>query len=295
MHEKIQEYSSLIEEKLYKYFESSLPQYKVLFDSMEYSVKNGGKRVRPLLTLLFYNACGKEDALKAMPMAEAVEFIHTYSLIHDDLPCMDNDDFRRGKPSNHKVYGEAFALLAGDGLLTAAFERISVWSLAGLYSADVAVKAINELSVHAGSRGMIGGQVIDLQNENNPNADFETLQLMDELKTGCLISVACVLGCIAAGADNALIEAARTFGTKLGLAFQIKDDVLDVTSSLEKLGKMTGSDTENNKSTYVTLLGVERCEELVKQLTQEALTALDAFPNNEAIKEYANYLQNREY
>jgi geranylgeranyl diphosphate synthase type II len=118
---------------------------------------------------------------------------------------------------------------------------------------------------------------------------------MDELKTGCLISVACALGCIAAGADDTLIDAAKTFGTKLGLAFQIKDDVLDVTSSLEKLGKMTGSDTENNKSTYVTLLGVEKCEELVKQLTQEALTALDAFPNNEAIKEYANYLQNREY
>ena len=295
MHNKIQEYSSLIEEQLYKYFENSLPQYKILFESMEYSVINGGKRVRPLLTLLFYNACGKEDVLKAMPMAEAVEFIHTYSLIHDDLPCMDDDDFRRGKPSNHKVYGEAFALLAGDGLLTAAFERISVWSLAGLYSAEVAVKAINELSVYAGPRGMIGGQVIDLQNENNPNADFENLQLMDELKTGCLISVACALGCIAAGADDTLIDAAKTFGTKLGLAFQIKDDVLDVTSSLEKLGKMTGSDTENNKSTYVTLLGVERCEELVKQLTQEALTALDAFPNNEAIKEYANYLQNREY
>ena len=125
MNDKIKEYSLLIEEKLYKYFEASLPEYKILFDSMEYSVKNGGKRVRPLLTLLFYNACGKDDVLKAMPMAEAVEFIHTYSLIHDDLPCMDNDDFRRGKPSNHKVYGEAIALLAGDGLLTSAFERIS--------------------------------------------------------------------------------------------------------------------------------------------------------------------------
>ena len=138
MNNKIQEYSSLIEEKLYKYFENSLPEYKILFDSMEYSVKNGGKRVRPLLTLLFYNACGKDDVLKAMPMAEAVEFIHTYSLIHDDLPCMDNDDFRRGKPSNHKVYGEAIALLAGDGLLTSAIERISVWSLAGLYDAETA-------------------------------------------------------------------------------------------------------------------------------------------------------------
>ena len=295
MNNKIQEYSSLIEENLYRYFNESLPQYKTLFESMEYSVKNGGKRVRPLLTLLFYNACGKEDVLKAMPMAEAVEFIHTYSLIHDDLPCMDNDDFRRGKPSNHKVYGEAIALLAGDGLLTAAFERISTYSLAGLYSPEIAVKAISELSVHAGARGMIGGQIIDIGNENNPDADFDNLKLMDSLKTGCLISVACALGCIAAGANDNLIEAAKTFGTKLGLAFQIKDDILDVTSTLEKLGKMAGSDKENNKSTYVTLLGIEKCEELVKQLTDEALEELDVFPENEVIKEYANYLANREY
>ncbi|MBQ6935654.1 MAG: polyprenyl synthetase family protein [Clostridia bacterium] len=295
MNAKIREYSSLVEEKLYKYFEVSLPQYKTLFDSMEYSVKNGGKRVRPLLTLLFYNACGKDDVLKAMPMAEAVEFIHTYSLIHDDLPCMDNDDFRRGKPSNHKVYGEAVALLAGDGLLTAAFERISSWSLAGLYDAETAVKAINELSVYAGSRGMIGGQIIDIGNENNPDADFDTLQLMDSLKTGCLISVACALGCIVAGASDDLVNSAKIFGEKLGLAFQIKDDILDVTSSLEKLGKMTGSDKVNNKSTYVTLLGVEKCEELVKTLTAEAMESLNVFPNNGLIKEYADYLQNREY
>jgi len=295
MNSKIQEYSSLIEEKLYRFFENSLPEYKVLFESMEYSVKNGGKRVRPLLTLLFYNACGKDDVLKAIPMAEAVEFIHTYSLIHDDLPCMDNDDFRRGKPSNHKVYGETTALLAGDGLLTAAFERISVWSLAGLYDAEIAVKAIHELSVYAGALGMIGGQVIDIANENNPDADYETLQLMDNLKTGCLISVACALGCVVAGASDDLINSAKVFGEKLGLAFQIKDDILDVTSSLEKLGKMTGSDKENNKSTYVTLLGIEKCEELVKKLTNEALEELNAFPNNELIKEYADYLQNREY
>lgn len=292
---KIHEYSSLIEENLYRYFKESLPQYKTLFDSMEYSVKNGGKRVRPLLTLLFYNACGKDDVLKAMPMAEAVEFIHTYSLIHDDLPCMDNDDFRRGKPSNHKVYGETTALLAGDGLLTAAFERISVWSLAGLYNAEIAVKAIHELSVYAGARGMIGGQIIDIANENNPDADYETLQLMDNLKTGCLISVACALGCIVAGASDDLINSAKVFGEKLGLAFQIKDDILDVTSSLEKLGKMTGSDKENNKSTYVTLLGIEKCEELVKELTNEALESLNAFPNNKLIKEYADYLADREY
>lgn len=294
MNDKIMEYSSLLEEKLYKYFEKSLPQYKVLFDSMEYSVKNGGKRVRPLLTLLFYNACGKSDVLKAVPMAEAVEFIHTYSLIHDDLPCMDDDDFRRGKPSNHKVYGEAIALLAGDGLLTAAFERISTWSLAGLYDSNTAVRAIMELSQNAGARGMIGGQIIDITNENNPDVDFDTLKLLDSLKTGCLIETACVLGCIAAGASDELITKARVFGEKLGLAFQIKDDILDVTSSFEKLGKPIGSDKENNKSTYVTLLGIEKCQSLVEELTKEALTSLDAFPNNELIKEYANFLANRE-
>lgn len=295
MNDKIQEYSSLIENNLYKYFETSLPEYKILFDSMEYSVKNGGKRVRPLLTLLFYTACGKNDVLKAMPMAEAVEYIHTYSLIHDDLPCMDDDDFRRGKPSNHKVFGEAIALLAGDGLLTAAFERISTWSLAGLYDAETCVKAIHELSVYAGSRGMIGGQIIDMQNEEKDDVKFESLQLMDNLKTGCLISVACALGCIAAGADDKLIDSAKIFGEKIGLAFQIKDDILDVTSSFEKLGKMTGSDANNNKSTYVKLLGIEKCEELVKTLTNEAMNALEAFPDNDLIKEYANYLADREY
>lgn len=294
MNNKIQEYSSLIEEKLYKYFENSLPEYKILFDSMEYSVKNGGKRVRPLLTLLFYNACGKEDVLKAMPMAEAVEFIHTYSLIHDDLPCMDNDDFRRGKPSNHKVYGEAFALLAGDGLLTAAFERITDCYKEGLYGTEVAVDAISTLSHLAGSRGMIGGQVIDLLNENNSDVDFENLKLMDNLKTGALIESACVMGCIAAGADKEKINAASEFAQKIGLAFQIKDDILDVTSTLEKLGKMAGSDAQNGKSTYVTLLGVEECQKLVDKLTDEAMSALDVFENNDALREYAKYLADRE-
>ncbi len=293
MHTKIEEFSELLDGKLYKYFDVCLDEYKVLFDSMKYSVENGGKRVRPLLTLLFCDACGG-NVLQATPFAEAVEFIHTYSLIHDDLPCMDNDDFRRGKPSNHKVYGEAFALLAGDGLLTAAFERISTWQRAGLYSAETAIKAVYELSVLAGSKGMIGGQVIDLLNENNADADIDTLMLMDNLKTGALIEAACILGCIAANADDEKISAAKEFASKIGLAFQIKDDILDVTSSLEKLGKLTGSDANNGKSTYVTLLGIEKCQELVEKLTDDAMSALDKFENNEALKEYAEYLARRE-
>ncbi len=294
MQSKTQEFLQLIDESLFKYFDTYFDEYKVLFDSMKYSVENGGKRVRPLLTLLFCDACGG-DVKKALPMAQAVEYIHTYSLIHDDLPCMDNDDYRRGKLSNHKVYGEAMALLAGDGLLTAAFERIAIWAKAGLYESDVAVKAIAELSAYAGSRGMIGGQVIDIQNENKPDISFDTLMLLDNLKTGALIEAACSLGCIAANADDEKIQSAKTFASKIGLAFQIKDDILDVTGSVEKLGKMTGSDMQNGKTTYVTLLGVEKCQELVNQLTDEAMKELEAFENNEALKEYAEYLAKRDY
>ncbi len=293
MHNKIKFFAELINEDLYKYLDSYRDEYKVIFDSMRYSVENGGKRVRPLLTLLFCDACGG-DVKTALPLADAVEYIHTYSLIHDDLPCMDNDDFRRGKPSNHKVYGEAFALLAGDGLLTAAFERITDCYKAGLYSAEVAVNAVSTLSALAGSRGMIGGQVIDLLNENNSDADFDNLKLMDNLKTGALIEAACVMGCIAAGADAKKISAASEFAQKIGLAFQIKDDILDVTSTLEKLGKMAGSDAQNGKSTYVTLLGVEECQKLVDKLTDEAMGALDVFENNDALIEYAKYLADRE-
>ena len=293
MHNKIDLFTKLINRDLYMYLDSYLDEYKVIFDSMRYSVENGGKRVRPLLTLLFCDACGG-DVEKALPLADAVEYIHTYSLIHDDLPCMDNDDFRRGKPSNHKVYGEAFALLAGDGLLTAAFERITDCQKAGLYSADVAVNAIFTLSHLAGSRGMIGGQVIDLLNENRTDVEFDNLKLMDNLKTGALIEAACVMGCIAAEADEEKIKAASEFAQKIGLAFQIKDDILDVTSTLEKLGKMAGSDAQNGKSTYVTLLGVEECQKLVDKLTDEAMSALDKFENNDALKEYAKYLADRE-
>ncbi len=294
MNKKITEFSSILEENLYKYFDTYLEEYKEVFDSMKYSVENGGKRVRPLLTLLFCDACGG-NVLQAVPMATAVEYIHTYSLIHDDLPCMDNDDFRRGKPSNHKVFGEATALLAGDGLLTAAFERISAWCKAGLYDAEVAVNAIEELSRCAGSRGMIGGQIIDLANENNPDAKIETLQLLDSLKTGALIEAACVMGCIVAKADSEKIDAARTFASKIGLAFQIKDDILDVTSTAEKLGKPIGSDAENGKSTYVGILGIEKCQALVEKLTDEAIKALDIFPENGALLEYAEYLAKRDY
>ncbi len=294
MQNKTQFFIDKIDEELFKYFENYCEEYKVIFDSMKYSVENGGKRVRPLLTLLFCEACGG-NAEKALPLACAVEYIHTYSLIHDDLPCMDDDDYRRGKPSNHKVYGEAYALLAGDGLLTAAFEKISEGYKEGLYSGDIAIKCVDILSSLAGSRGMIGGQVIDLENEDNPEATLETLRLLDNLKTGALIEAACTLGCIVAGANEQKISAARNFAQKIGLAFQIKDDILDVTSTFEKLGKQTGSDIGNKKSTYVSLLGIEKCQQLVDELTDDALSSLEFFEDNETLKDYAKYLSKREY
>lgn len=294
MQNKTQFFIDKIDEELFKYFENYRDEYKVIFDSMKYSVENGGKRVRPLLTLLFCEACGG-NAEKALPLACAVEYIHTYSLIHDDLPCMDDDDYRRGKPSNHKVYGEAYALLAGDGLLTAAFGKISEGYKSGLYSGDIAIKCVDILSSLAGSRGMIGGQVIDLENEDNPEATLETLRLLDNLKTGALIDAACTLGCIVAGANEEEISAAGNFAQKIGLAFQIKDDILDVTSTFEKLGKQTGSDIENKKSTYVSLLGIEKCQQLVDELTDDALSSLDIFEDNETLKDYAKYLSKRDY
>lgn len=291
MSDKITRYGDFVESALYGYFESYNSKYKVLFDAMNYSVKNGGKRVRPILTLLFCDACGG-DVKNALPLAVAVEYIHTYSLIHDDLPCMDDDDFRRGKPSNHKVYGEANALLAGDGLLTAAFEVIEKGAFNGLYSHEVASKAVLTLSSFAGSRGMIGGQIIDLLSEGK-KVGVETLTLLDNLKTGALIKAACTLGCLAANADNETLANAQLFGESIGLAFQVKDDILDSTSSFELLGKPIGSDEKNMKSTYTSLLGIEKCETFVKELTDKAMSTLDSFKNNSDLKEYASLLAER--
>ncbi|MBR1483806.1 MAG: polyprenyl synthetase family protein [Ruminococcus sp.] len=266
---------SRMEQTLYECLPSMQCREKVLIESMKYSLQAGGKRVRPLLVLAFARLCGgSEDT--AMPFACAVEMIHTYSLIHDDLPCMDDDDLRRGKPANHKVYGEDIALLAGDALLTLAFETIAS-DRAAILAGDRACRlAAKTLASYAGATGMVGGQVIDLISENT-NAPLEVLREMDFKKTACLIKAACELGCIAAEADEAQREAASLYGECLGIAFQIQDDILDRTASEDELGKPIGSDAENSKSTYVSLLGIERCRELVDELTQQAIEALDAF------------------
>ncbi len=243
-----------------------------MLDAMAYSLSNGGKRIRPMLVLEFCRVCG-ENPEKAIPFAVALEMIHTYSLIHDDLPCMDDDDMRRGKPSSHKVFGEANALLAGDGLLTLAFETaLSAKEMSDSQKA----KAGLILAKAAGCAGMIAGQVMDLANEER-QASLDEVAHTDKLKTGELIMAAASLGCIAANADEAKISAAREYCSDIGLAFQIVDDILDVTSSSEILGKPVGSDGENGKSTYVSLLGLEKSKELAEELTEKAKSALSVF------------------
>lgn len=263
-----EEYISLINSALYDYVKLMGDEEDRVSEAMLYSLKNGGKRVRPMLVLEFCRACGG-NVESAIPFACALEMIHTYSLIHDDLPCMDDDDFRRGMPSCHKQFDYATALLAGDGLLTLAF---SVAADAKL-PAEKVVKAIKLLSDCAGHLGMIGGQTMDLQHEGM-QISIESLKKTDALKTGRLIYAACTLGCLVAGADEDKFKAAEIYAESIGLAFQIVDDLLDITSTSEELGKPVGSDEVNSKSTYPSLLGFNRSKELVNELTDRAVTAV---------------------
>jgi len=239
-------------------------------DAMWYSVSAGGKRLRPALMLLFCRAFGGQDA-DAMPYACAMEMIHTYSLIHDDLPAMDNDDLRRGRPTCHKVYGEGMALLAGDGLLNFAYETMIA---AAKQSPVRGIRAMDEIACGAGVTGMIAGQCMDLSNERG-NADYPT-EDVHRAKTGAMIRAACTAGAILGGADEDGVAAAACYGEKLGLAFQITDDILDVTGDEAKLGKPIGSDARNEKQTYVGLYGLQKARELACQVTSEAIEALSA-------------------
>lgn len=256
--------------------------------AMEYSLINGGKRIRPVLALEFAKACGgsRDDCLA---LACALEYVHTYSLIHDDLPCMDDDDMRRGKPSCHKQFGEATALLAGDALLTHAFDIVASSDL----PSEIKASAISLLAQNAGVCGMIGGQVIDLIYEKkNPN--INQLLTVYKMKTGALISAACLMGCISAGASDEQIAAASKFAYSLGIAFQIQDDILDIIGDEQKLGKPIGSDAENNKTTYATLVGIEKAKSDVKTLTDAAIEQLKYFENTEFLELLSYKLVNRE-
>ena len=263
------DYLTLTEKTLSELLPSEDTRERSLIESMKYSLEAGGKRVRPRLVFEFSALCGG-DPESAACFACAVEMIHTYSLIHDDLPCMDDDDMRRGKPSNHRVFGEDIALLAGDALLTLAFETLSSDRAAKAAGDRACRLASKTLAAYAGATGMVGGQVIDLESEGK-SAPLEVLREMDYKKT-----------------------AASLYGESIGIAFQIQDDILDCTATDEELGKPVGSDSENGKSTYVSLLGIEKCRELVDELTEKAIKALDVFENDaSSLREFALELAQR--
>lgn len=281
-----------IEAALNRFVPETDALYRTVTEAMRYSLLNGGKRVRAKLTLAFCALCGGSEEM-AMPFACAVEMVHAYSLIHDDLPCMDNDDMRRGRPSNHKVYGEGCALLAGDGLLTKAFETALSAEAFRAVGAEKAARAAAVLADCAGEHGMVGGQCIDLETENK-TVSLEVLRAKDTGKTANLIMAACMMGCIAAGTAQAQIEAAKTYALHIGLAFQIRDDILDVTGTAEELGKNIGVDAQNNRCTYVSLLGLERAQALVDEHTGAAIKALDAFDGDASfLRSYAVKLATR--
>ena len=272
------------------FFPQCNKEYSAVIEAARYSLTLGGKRIRPIIMLLFAKLCGGKEA-EILPFAVALEMIHTYQLIHDDLPCMDNDDMRRGKPTCHKAYGESTALLCGDALLTEAFLVAS--KTMGI-PADRVVKALSHLASSAGVSGMIGGQVIDMA--DNTDSDDNVLFEMYRLKTGALLKTACAIGCILAGADEQLVETAETFGEKLGIAFQIIDDILDGTSDTKTLGKTAGSDEKNKTDTIVVRLGVEYCRELAKKYTDEAYECLEKFEGDSTVlKQLAAYLLERNY
>lgn len=281
MNERTEAYKQYIEQYLKSWYGShhDQPQTK-LFQAVEYSLLAGGKRLRPVLAFEFCRMCGGAWE-KAAPFAAAIEMIHTYSLIHDDLPSMDNDDYRRGRLTNHKVYGEAMAILAGDALLTDAF---AVAAAAGM--AD----AIGVLAECAGSLGMVGGQVLDIMSEERLLTEQEVIDIQSR-KTGALIKAACICGTMAGGGSQQQIDAAGRFADALGLAFQIRDDMLDLIGNAQELGKAVGVDGEKN--TFVRLYGLDKCEELVQKHTAIAIDALSVFEDTAYMVELAKALTAR--
>jgi geranylgeranyl diphosphate synthase type II len=269
--EQLLEDQKRIEEWLSQCFVGRAP-HADLYDAMTYSLLAGGKRIRPILTIEACRLCGG-DVEAVLPFACAVEMVHTYSLIHDDLPCMDNDDLRRGRPTNHKVYGEATAVLAGDGLLTAAFETMTRHAAA--FPPERVVEAIDCLARGAGPAGMVGGQALDMAGEGRALTMSEIKELQ-ALKTGALITASAEIGCILAGAGEKQRLAVREYAAGIGLAFQVRDDILDVEGDEQALGKPVGSDAASEKTTFVTIKGVESCRVMVQELTERAICALES-------------------
>ena len=260
--------------------------YRRLQEAMRYSLLSGGKRVRPVMTLAFCDMLGSQWR-EALPFACALELVHTYSLIHDDLPCMDDDDLRRGRPTCHKVYGETMAVLAGDALQGEAFGLIAA---APAMTAQQRIDAVAVLSAACGGGGMVAGQVLDVDHLAQGEAD---LRLLHRLKTGAMLQAAAALGCVAAGADDGLRQRARDYGCHIGLAFQVRDDVLDVVADQGELGKPIGSDRAEGKRTFVDLLGLEACQALVAEETAKAKAALADLPDSGFLLNLADHLAER--
>ena len=285
----LESYSDLVDSRLEVLLEGQEKAVQDLTDAMRYSTMIGGKRIRPVLVLEFCRVCGG-DPDHALDLACALEMIHTSSLIHDDMPCMDNDDMRRGQPSCHKKFGENTALLAGDALEAYAFEVAAGADL----PAKAVVEAVKLLAKATGPYGMLGGQIMDVENESRDDVALDRLEATHQKKTGALIRVACELGCIAAGASKELSKAAVEYDKNLGLAFQVCDDLLDVTGNELLLGKPVGSDEEEEKATYVTLLGLDAAKQTAKDYTDQAYQALEAFDENGFLRDLTESLLTRE-
>ena len=285
------ERSALVDKALGRFLPKATVKPATLHKAMRYSLFAGGKRLRPILAIAAAEACGGtlDDAL---PHACAVECIHTYSLIHDDLPCMDDDDLRRGRPTNHKVFGEGVAVLAGDALLTIAFEILSYAKPTARYDMTALVR---ELSNAAGSRWLIAGQVLDLEGEGKPTSPKD-LKFIHQSKTAALLTASIRLGAMSANAPAAKLQALTDFGQALGLAFQVIDDILDVTQTSEKLGKSAGKDVAAQKATYPAVFGLDRSRAEAQRLTQAARDAVKPFGKHSAtLLSLADYLLNRDY
>lgn len=282
------EYKKYVDAKLSEYFKPSGLSYDGLLESMHYSLTAGGKRIRPMLVLEFCRISGG-NIEKTLPVACAIEMLHTYSLIHDDLPCMDNDALRRGKPTNHVVYGECTATLAGDALQAEAFGTIARSQL----PAEARVTCVEILADAVGSDGMCAGQYLDMVGEHKLLSEDE-LNDVNSRKTGSLLTAACRMGVAAAGGNEAMLEAAAQYGACVGAAFQIRDDILDVISTSEELGKPIGSDAQEHKNTYMTLLGEYKCMQMIEKLTDQAKNAVaGAFEDTKFLCELADSMVTR--
>ncbi len=282
----------IIEEELKKYFPNDFHP-EILTKSIRYSLLDGGKRIRPILVLAVADLFDTPYE-KVLPFACAIEMIHTYTLIHDDLPAMDNDDYRRGKLTNHKVYGDAIAILAGDALLTEAFRIMSEHSLSNLVSPKKALLAIYEVAYRCGIKGVVGGQVMDIISENK-EIDFATIEYIHTHKTGALILASIRVGALLSKITKKDLQRLTTYGKKIGLAFQIMDDILDIEGSFEKLGKKIGADIEKKKNTYPSIIGIKESKELLNNLTNDAIEAITHYGKKAKILEdFAKYLRDRQ-